>query len=196
MLKHIDKWGGPETFPHMAAGWAWPATRLSSGPSRWPPTSAARATAWSCSWPKRIKAKGEMRSQFHHVIDIAPTVLEAAGLPEPKNGQRRRADADGRRQHGLHLRRRQGRGAGTRRSTSRCSATAPSTTTAGWPPPCTRPPGKPTPRRKLAEDVWELYNVDEDFSEANDLAASNPAKLKELQALFMKEAEQVPRAAD
>ena len=62
-------------------------------------------------------------------------------------------------------------------------------TTAGWPPPCTRPPGKRKPRHKLAEDVWELYNVDEDFSETNDLAASNPAKLKELQALFMKEAE-------
>ncbi len=50
-------------------------------------------------------------------------------------------------------------------------------------------PWEATPRRKLAEDVWELYNVDEDFSETNDLAASNPAKLKELQALFMKEAE-------
>ena len=57
-------------------------------------------------------------------------------------------------------------------------------------------PWEAAPRHKLAEDVWELYNVDEDFSEANDLAASNPAKLKELQALFMKEAEQVPRAAD
>ena len=50
-------------------------------------------------------------------------------------------------------------------------------------------PWEPEPRHTLAEDVWELYNVDEDFSEANDLAASNPAKLKEMQALFMKEAE-------
>ena len=55
--------------------------------------------------------------------------------------------------------------------------------------PSTRPRGKPSRDAALAEDVWELYNVDEDFSEANDLAASNPAKLKELQALFMKEAE-------
>ena len=79
--------------------------------------------------------------------------------------------------------------AGTRRNISKFSATGPSTATGGWPPPSTRPRGKRQPRHKLAEDVWELYNVDEDFSETNDLAASNPAKLKELQALFMKEAE-------
>ena len=84
MLKNIDKWGGPRPSRTWPRAGPWPATRRSSGPSRSPPTSAARATAWSSSWPKRIKAKGEMRSQFHHVIDIAPTVLEAAGIPEPK----------------------------------------------------------------------------------------------------------------
>jgi arylsulfatase A-like enzyme len=52
-------------------------------------------------WPKGIKAKGELRTQFHHVIDVAPTILEAAKLPEPKDGQRHRTTPDGRRQHGL-----------------------------------------------------------------------------------------------
>ena len=142
MLKNIDKWGGPETFPHMAAGWA----VAGNTPFMWTKQVASNfggtRNPLVVSWPARIKAKGEMRSQFHHVVDIAPTVLEAAGLPEPKNGQRHRADADGRRQHGLQLRRRQGRRAGTRRSTSRFSATAPSTTMAGWPPPCTKLRGK------------------------------------------------------
>ena len=109
--------------------------------------TAAPATAWSSTGRKGIKAKGEVRSQWHHVIDIAPTILEAAGLPEPKSGERHAADADRRREHGLHLRRRQGEGAGTRRSTSRSSATAPSTTTAGWPAPSTGPPGRCKPRR-------------------------------------------------
>ena len=71
----------------------WPAIRRSRGPSRSPAASAARATAWFVHWPKRIKAKGEVRTQCHHVIDIAPTILEAAGLPEPKRCERHGADA-------------------------------------------------------------------------------------------------------
>ena len=110
MLKNIDKWGGPETFPHMAAGWA----VAGNTPFMWTKQVASNfggtRNPLVVSWPARIKAKGEMRSQFQHVIDIAPTVLEAAGLPGAEDGQRRRADADGGRQHGLHLRRREGRG--------------------------------------------------------------------------------------
>ena len=86
----------------------WPAIRPSPGPSRSPAATAARKTRWSFTGPSGIKAKGEIRSQWHHVIDIAPTVLEAAGLPEPKVGQRHGADAHRRREHGLHLRQRQG----------------------------------------------------------------------------------------
>ena len=140
------------------------------------------------SWPARIKAKGEMRSQFHHVIDIAPTVLEAAGLPEPKT-------VNGIVQTPME---------GVSMVYTFDDAKAPSRHTTqyfeifanraiyheGWVAATVhKAPWEPTPRRKLADDIWELYNVDEDFSETNDLAASNPEKLKELQALFMKEAE-------
>jgi hypothetical protein len=140
------------------------------------------------SWPARIKAKGEMRSQFHHVIDIAPTVLEAAGLPEPRK-------VNGIVQTPME---------GVSMVYSFDDANAPSRHTTqyfeifanraiyhdGWVAATVhKAPWEPTPRRKLADDIWELYNVDEDFSETNDLAASNPEKLKELQALFMKEAE-------
>ena len=109
-----------------------PATRRSSGPSRWRRTSAARATRWSSTGPSGIKAKGEVRSQFHHVIDVAPTVLEAAGLPRADD--RSTARSSGR----WTACRCSTRSTTPRprtaapRSTSRCSATAPSTTTAGW----------------------------------------------------------------
>ncbi len=106
-------------------------TRPTSGPSRSPRTSAARATARSCSWPAGIEAKGEVRTQFAHVIDVAPTVLEAAGLTRADLRPRDPADADPGHQHALLVRRRRGAPSATRRSTSRCSATARSTTRAG-----------------------------------------------------------------
>jgi arylsulfatase len=139
-------------------------------------------------WPARFKAKGEIRSQFHHVIDVAPTALEAAGLPEPKtvNGVTQRAmdgvsmlytivdaKAADRRQtqyfemFGNRAIYHRGWVAATRHST----------------------PWVMTPLPPLANDTWELYNVDADFSQADDLAAKHPEKLKELQALFMREAE-------
>ena len=84
MLKNIDKWGGPETFPHMAAGWA----VAGNTPFMWTKQVASNfggtRNPLVVSWPARIKAKGEIRSQFQHVTDIAPTVLEAANIPEPK----------------------------------------------------------------------------------------------------------------
>jgi arylsulfatase A-like enzyme len=188
MLKNIDKWGGPETFPHMAAGWA----VAGNTPFMWTKQVAANfggtRNPLVVSWPARIKAKGEMRSQFHHVIDIAPTVLEAGGLPEPKT-------VNGIVQTPME---------GVSMVYTFDDANAPSRHTTqyfeifanraiyheGWVAATVhKAPWEPTPRRKLADDMWELYNVDEDFSETNDLAASNPEKLKELQALFMKEAE-------
>jgi arylsulfatase A-like enzyme len=82
--KMMDKWGGPETYPHMAAGWA---VALDS-PFQWTKQVASdfggTRVGMVAHWPKGIKARNEVRTQFSHVIDIAPTVLEAAGLPEPK----------------------------------------------------------------------------------------------------------------
>ena len=84
MLKNIDKWGGPETFPHMAAGWA----TAGNTPFKWSKQVASNfggtRNGMAISWPAKIKAKGEIRDQFSHVIDIGPTVLEAAGIPQPK----------------------------------------------------------------------------------------------------------------
>ena len=131
MLERIDDFGGPDSYNHYAVGWAHAMARPTSGRSRSPRTGAARATARSSTGRPGSRRSGEIRTQFTHVIDVAPTVLEAAGLPEPTfvNGVQQTPlegvsmaysfdDADGRR-------------SATRRSTSRCSATAASTTRAG-----------------------------------------------------------------
>ena len=84
-LKNIDEWGGPGTFPHFAAGWRSPATRLLLGPSRLLPILAARRMARWCTGQRGSRPKVKYASQWHHVVDVAPTVLEAAGLPFPKS---------------------------------------------------------------------------------------------------------------
>src|SRR5690606_11845609 len=80
----LDAWGGPTTYPHMAAGWA---VALDS-PHKWTKQVASdfggTRNAMIIRWPQRVRRTGEVRDQFHHVIDVAPTVLEAAGLPEPR----------------------------------------------------------------------------------------------------------------
>ncbi|HEY0466269.1 MAG TPA: arylsulfatase, partial [Polyangiaceae bacterium] len=188
MVKTMDKWGGPETFPHMAAGWA----IASSTPFKWTKQVASNfggtRNPLVISWPARIKQTGQMRSQFQHVVDLAPTVLEAAGIPEPKSvngvvqnpmeGVSMVYSFDDAKAVGRH-KTQYFEIAGNRAIYSD-----------GWVAATVhRAPWEATPRRGLAEDVWELYNVDQDFSETNDLSASNSGKLKELQALFMQEAE-------
>jgi len=186
-LSHIDEWGGPNTFPHFSIGWA----HAGDTPFQWTKQVASHfggtRNGMVMHWPRGIKAKGEVRSQFHHVIDVAPTVLEAAGLPEPTmvNGTKQRAmdgvsmvysfddpQAKDRRttqyfeMFGNRAIYHEGWVAATRHSIPWLAASLP----------------------PVAEDRWELYNIDEDFSQANDLAAQNPAKLKELQDLFIREA--------
>jgi arylsulfatase len=188
MLKNIDKWGGPETFPHMAAGWA----VAGNTPFMWTKQVASNfggtRNPLVISWPARIKAKGEMRSQFQHVVDIAPTVLEAAGLPEPKtvNGVMQTPMEGVSMMYTFE----DAKAVGRHRTQYFEILGNRAIYSDGWVAATVhRAPWEAAPRHRLAEDVWELYHVDEDFSETNDLAASNPAKLKELQALFMKEAE-------
>ena len=188
MLKSLDKWGGPETYPHMAAGWA---VALDT-PYQWTKQVASdhggTKVGMAVYWPKGIKSKGERRTQFHHVIDVAPTILEAAGLPEPKmvNGVQQRPmdgvsmaysfnDAKAKDKHITQYFEIFGNRAMYHE---------------GWyARTIHKAPWEQKPRRPLAEDIWELYDTRTDFSLVNNLAAKNPQKLAELQARFMKEAE-------
>ena len=187
MLKHLENWGGPETYPHMAAGWA----VAFDAPFMWTKQVASNfggtRNGMVVHWPKGIKAKNEIRSQFHHVIDIVPTVLEAAHLPEPKvvNGTKQTPiegvsmaytfdDANAKDRHltqyfeifGNRAIYHDGWLAGT----------------------VHRAPWEFQSRHPLAEDVWELYDVRQDFSLRNDLAKQNPQQLTKMQKLFMSEA--------
>jgi arylsulfatase len=188
MLKKYDKWGGPETYPHMAAGWA----VMFDTPFQWTKQMGSdhggTKVGMAIRWPKGIKAKGGLRTQFSHVIDIAPTILEAAGLPEPKivNGIEQRP------MDGKSLVYSFNDAAAKETHTTQYFEIAGNRAIyhEGWyARTIHRAPWEREPRRPLAEDIWELYDVTNDFSLINDLSAQQPEKLKEMQDLFMKEAE-------
>ena len=139
------------------------------------------------SWPKGIKATGEIRSQYHHVMDVAPTILEAIGLPHP-------SIVNGTPQEPIE---------GVSMLSSFDDAQAPSAHTVqhyefagnrgiykdGWYANVTHKlPWEPKPRATLSEDHWQLYNTAEDFACAIDVSAEYPEKLKEMQAAFLEEA--------
>ncbi|HUL03933.1 MAG TPA: arylsulfatase [Gemmatimonadales bacterium] len=187
MMSHIDDWGGPTTFPHFAIGWAW----AGDTPFQWTKQVASHfggtRNGMVLYWPNHIKAKGEIRSQFHHVIDVAPTVLEAAHIPEPTtvNGITQRP-MDG----VSMLYTIDDAKAKDRRTTQYFEMFGNrGIYQDGWVA-CTRHsiPWLMVANPPLKDDVWELYNVDKDFSEADNLAASQPEKLKQLQEVFMQEA--------
>jgi arylsulfatase len=187
MMDHIEAWGDATTFPHFAIGWAW----AGNTPFQWTKQVASHfggtRNGMVLHWPNGIKAKGEIRSQFHHVIDVAPTALEAAKLPQPKvvNGVPQRP-MDG----VSMLYSADGPEAAERRTMQYFEMFGNrGIYHEGWVA-CTRHsiPWLMVPLPSVKDDVWELYHVDRDFSQANDLAAREPAKLKELQALFLKEA--------
>jgi arylsulfatase A-like enzyme len=188
MLKKYDKWGGPETYPHMAAGWA----VMFDAPFQWTKQVGSdhggTKVGMSIRWPKGIKARGELRTQFAHVIDVAPTILEAAGLPEPKmvNGVEQRP-MDGKSMVYTF----NDAGAKERHTTQYFEISGNRAIYhEGWyARTIHRAPWEREPRRALADDIWELYEVANDFSLTNNLADKNPEKLKELKDLFMKEAE-------
>lgn len=188
MLKHYDEWGSESTYPHMAAGWA----VATDAPFTWTKQVASdfggTRNGMVIHWPKGIQSKGEIRSQFGHVIDIAPTIYEISGIPAPK-------EVNGIVQDPIE---------GTSLAYTFTKATAPEQHTLqyfemfgnraiyhdGWyARTIHKAPWEYKTKTSLQEDQWELYNTTEDFSLANDLAKQNPSKLTELQNLFMKEAE-------
>jgi arylsulfatase A-like enzyme len=187
ILTHYDELGGPTTYPHYAAGWA----VAGDTPFTWTKQIASSyggtRNGMVIHWPAGITAKGEVRSQWHHVIDIAPTILETAGLPEPKsvNGTPQTpiegvslaytfADSKAPSRHTIQYFEIFGN-----RAIYQDGWLAGTVHRAAW---------EFKPRTTLENDTWELYDTRVDFSLANDLAAKNPEKLKELQALFLKEA--------
>jgi len=187
MLEYYDEWGSPDTYPHMAAGWA----VAFDSPFTWTKQVASNyggtRQGLAVHWPQGIQSKGELRNQWHHVIDVVPTILEAAGLPEPTeiNGTPQRPiegvsmmysfdDPDARDQHttqyfemfgnrGIYH---DGWFAGTIHIK----------------------PWDVEAENRFNEDTWELYHVTEDFSMAEDVASQYPEKLAELQDLFLEEA--------
>jgi arylsulfatase len=187
MLKLIDKWGGPETYPHMAAGWA----LALDAPFGWMKQVASdfggTRNGMVIHWPKGIKSKNQVRTQFSHVIDVAPTILQAAGLPEPKvvNGTPQ-IPIEGK----SLLYSFEDAKAKERRVTQYFEiAGNRAVYHDGWfARTIHRAPWEAKPRHALQGDAWELFDTRKDFSLANDLAAKNPKKLAELQAVFMKEA--------
>jgi arylsulfatase A-like enzyme len=191
-LKYYNVLGSDQTTPHMSVAWSW----AFDTPFKWTKQVASffggTRQGMCISWPGHIKDVGGIRSQFHHIIDIVPTILEASGIPAPES-------VDGIKQAPIE-------GVSMAYTFERANANAPSRRDTqyfemfgnraiyhdGWiavtPPP--QPPWllgtKPLP--PLNEYKWELYNLAEDFSENNDLAAQNPDRLKQLQGLFLEEA--------
>lgn len=188
MLKHYDEWGSESTYPHMAAGWAVALDAPFSYTKQIASDFGGTRNGMIIHWPAGIKAKGELRSQFGHVIDIAPTVYEVTKIPAPKmvNGIEQDpiegtslaytfADAKAAERHKVQYFEVFGN-RGIYQD--------------GWfARTIHRPAWRLQSLNTLQNDKWELYNTNKDFSLATDLSAQNADKLKAMQALFMAEGE-------
>jgi arylsulfatase A-like enzyme len=191
-MLHYESWGSDTTYPHMSVAWSW----AFDTPFKWTKQIASHfggtRQGMVISWPGHIKDVGGIRTQFHHMIDIVPTILEVTGVkaPDMVNGIKQKPIE----------------GVSMAYTFDATNAKAPSKRDTqyfemfanrglyhdGWYA-CTTPPeavwllgAKPLP--PVNDYKWELYNIAEDYSQANDLATKNPDKLKELQAIFMTEA--------
>lgn len=188
MLKHYEEWGSPTTYPHFSAGWA----VALDAPFAWTKQVASdfggTRNGMVIHWPGGIQAKGEIRTQFSHVIDIAPTIYEISGIPAPN-------EVNGITQDPIE---------GTSLAYSFHDANATEkhkvqyfemfgnrgVYNEGWLARTThRAPWQFEAENSLENDVWELYNTREDFSLAINLAGQYPERLNEMKELFMKEAE-------
>ncbi len=188
-INRLDEIGGPTSEPHVPVGWAW----AMDAPFQWTKRTASHfggtRNPMVVHWPAGIKAKGEQRTQFHHVIDVMPTVLEACKIPEPKvvNGIPQKPI------QGVSMMYTFEDGKAKDRRTRQyfevecdraiyhdgwvaCSRFGVAWDTSG------------AAGTDFSKAPWELYHIDNDFSQADDLAAKEPAKLKELQAMFLEEA--------
>src|SRR5512140_35872 len=187
LMARLDKLGGPDSYNHYAVGWA----HAMDTPYQWTKQVASHfggtRNGAIISWPKQIEAKGEIRSQFAHVIDVAPTILEAAGLPQPQS-------VNGIQQDPIE---------GTSMLYSFNEANAPEQHDVqyfeimgnrgiyykGWSAVTKHyTPWINSPRPPFDDDVWELYDGIKDWSQANDLAKQMPEKLHELQRQWLIEA--------
>jgi arylsulfatase A-like enzyme len=193
-LKYFyDVWGSDQTYNHMAVGWTW----AFDTPFKWTKQVASHfggtRQGVAIAWPNRIKDAGGIRHQFHHMIDIVPTILEATDIPAP-------VMVNGVAQKPIE-------GVSMAYTWDKANANAPSTHRTqyfemfgnrgiyhdGWYA-NTRPISPPwdlvaTPNPDVVNSyTWELYDLTKDWTQDNDLAAANPAKLKAMQELFMMEA--------
>jgi len=190
VLRRMDELGGPMTFNHYPIGWA----HAMDTPFQWTKQIASHfggtKNAMVISWPKYIAAHGEMRTQFAHVIDIMPTILEATGIPAPFSVYGIQQDPI----EGTSMVYTFGDPKAAARHTTQYFEMFANRAIyhGGWVF-ATTPVAPPwasvvKPVDPIDGYQWELYNVDEDYSEANNLAKSNPEKLRELQRLFYIEA--------
>ena len=190
-LKFYDAWGSAGTYPHMAVAWSWAFDTPFKYTKQIASHFGGTRQGMAISWPNRIKDAGGVRHQFHHIIDIVPTILEAGGIKAPQI-------VDGIKQKTIE-------GISMAYTFDKANANAPSKRKTqyfemianrgiyndGWYANTTPPHGPwilnaPLPAPK--DYKWELYNLSEDYSQANDLAAKMPEKLKQMQALFETEA--------
>ncbi|HET6996530.1 MAG TPA: arylsulfatase [Chitinophagaceae bacterium] len=181
----IDKLGSPDTYNHYPTGWAVAFSTPYKMFKRYGSYAGGTCDPLVIYWPKGIKAKGELRHQYHHCTDIVPTILECCGVPMPDT-------IDGLKQTPLA-------GVSMRYSFDDAAANTTKQTQyyemagtrgiwhKGWKAAAMHGP-MPSDQGNFDKDQWQLFHTDEDRSEAKDLAKQNPQKLKELVDLWLEEA--------